>query len=235
MQKKHARAAVIAATVAAATILTVGQAQAVTLTTIGTGYKLQVDDHITSIRPSRQFTITFESATTKNLTAKYYARMLPQLNTAGVKIAVGGVETVAAGKCPPQGHIYITRVKSPLGVAGKSRALPCHGTGDTAWGGIVQMESRYYDGSYTLPTWRMWNVHDHEVMHLLGEEHPNYDKDRDGVVEPYECATNSYGFRPIMCTPNGGSNTSTGMGKLTGMDLAGVTALLKNAKLQGFL
>ncbi|MBQ1164563.1 hypothetical protein KBZ21_42030, partial [Streptomyces sp. A73] len=72
----------------------------------------------------------------------------------------------------------------------------------------------------------------HEVLHALGLDHPNTDLDGDGTVEPYECVQTSSGNKPIMCSPNGGYQTSN-MGKLVGFDVNGVKALLANARAQG--
>lgn len=226
-------AALFAATVAA-TALAVSPAHAATITTSGVGHKILTSENITSVKPSQQYTVTFASATVKNQTAKYLARALPQIKAAGVKLTVGGTETVAAGKCPSRGHIHFTEVYRPLGSAGMSRALPCYDTTDkTAWGGIVQMDSEYYDGSWPLPTYMMWNSHVHEMLHILGLDHPNYDKDKDGRVEDYECVATSYGNRPLMCSPNGGYKTAANMGKLVGYDINGVKALIANAQAQG--
>lgn len=224
----------IAGVVAATLACIATPANAATLTLSGTGWKAGVVHNITSIRPSQQYTVTFSSATTKNLTAKYLTKALPQINAAGVKLVIGGVETVEAGKCPPRGHIWIQRKYRPLGKAGFSRALPCYDSSDnSAFGGVVQMDSEYYDGTLKYPTYKMYNFHVHEVLHALGLEHPNYDKDRDGKVENYECVTTSYGNRPVMCSPNGGYSTSTNMGKLVGYDINGLKAMLNNARIQG--
>ncbi|RAJ70305.1 hypothetical protein K378_01470 [Streptomyces sp. Amel2xB2] len=228
------RPAIVAAAIAATVALTATQASAVTVTTVGSGWKVFTAKNVTSIKPSQQYTVTFESTATKNLTAKYLAQAVPQINAAGVKLTVGGVETVAAGKCAPRGHIHVTRVYQPLGKKGFSRALPCYDTTDnSAFGGIVQMDSEYYDGRNTLPTANMWNVHVHEMLHVLGLDHPNVDLNRDGTVADYECVQTSYKNKPLMCSPSGGYKTATNQGKLLAYDINGLKALLANAKVQG--
>ena len=230
MRLRHIAIAVALATTAVIGLPTTADAVTGTQIYAGTGWKANTNRSIHSIDPNRQYTITFSSTTTKNLTSKYLTRAIPQLQAAGVKINIGGVETVAEGTCPPRGHIWIQRKYRPLnGKPGYSRALPCHDTtNNSAWGGVVQMDSEYYDGRWKMSTAGMWNAHVHEVLHVMGLNHPNYDKDRDGRVEDYECVATSYGNRPIMCSPSGGYKTSTSMGKLVGFDVNGIKQLLAN-------
>ena len=220
------------AVIAAVLVAVASPASAATGTQIysGTGWKANLNRSITSIKPTQAYTVTFSSTKTKDLTSKYLARAIPQLRSAGVNISIGGVETVAEGTCPPRGHIWIQRKYRPLnGQPGYSRAMPCHDLSDnSAWGGTIQMDSEYYDGSWYMSTSNMWNTHVHEVLHVMGLDHPNYDKDKDGKVENYECVATSYGNRPIMCSPNGGYKTSTNMGRLVGYDVNGIKQLLAN-------
>ncbi|HEV7628062.1 MAG TPA: hypothetical protein VGO89_16330 [Streptomyces sp.] len=206
---------------------------AVPLTTKGTGFKLTTQLGVTSISPARQYTVTFASADLKKRYAPNLTIAVAQLKAAGVKISVGGVETVVAAKCPPKGHIQYTQQYRPLGKGGYSQGMPCsYPPNGVAVGGIVAMDSEYFDGSWYISPYKLHNTFVHEMLHTLGLDHPNLDLNRNGVVETYECVATSYGNKPVMCSPNGGYKTSNA-GRLTAYDIAGIRALLTNAKKQG--
>lgn len=201
----------------------------------GTGWKANTDRHIESINPGQTYTLTFSSQTVKTRQAAYLAKAIPEIRAAGVDLVVGGIETVDATKCPAKGHIQIEEKYRPLnGAPGMSRALPCYDTtNNSAWGGIVQMDSEYYNGTWSMSTALKWNATPHEVVHVLGLDHPNYDKDGDGSVENFECVATSYGNTPLMCSPNGGYQTEANRGTLVGYDEAGIGQLVTNFGLEG--
>ncbi|WP_181765519.1 hypothetical protein [Streptomyces albidus (ex Kaewkla and Franco 2022)] len=229
------RTLALAAATAVLSVLAVSSAGAAGVTTSGTGWKIATKDHITALSPSQVQTVTFESDAIRKWYTPYLTRAVTQLRAAGVKISIGGVESVAAGKCPPRGHIWFREGYRPLaGRPGFSQAATCYDTRTTAqYSAIVTMNSEYRDGSWYLSQDNKHNIPSHELLHGLGLDHPNYDKDKDGTVENYECVATSYGNRPLACSPNGGYKTAANMGKLVGYDLNGIKALLANARAQG--
>ncbi|HWM39414.1 MAG TPA: hypothetical protein VNS49_20085 [Streptomyces sp.] len=202
-------------------------------TTKGTGFKLTTQFGVTSVSPSRRYEVTFASADLKKRYAPYLTTAVSQVKSAGVKIAIGGVEQVDRAKCPPPGHIQYTEMYRPLGRGGYSQGVPCpHPANGVAAGGIVAMNSEYFDGTWHISAYKLRNTFVHEMLHALGLDHPNLDLNHNGVVEAYECVATSHGNKPVMCSPNGGYSTANA-GKLTGYDTNGIKALLANARQQG--
>lgn len=208
-------------------------ANAATLATSGTGWKIHTSE-ATSLSPTRANTITFSSTAVKNYWGPYLTRAVAQLKTAGLHIAIGGVETVAAGACPAIGHLHIKESFQPLGKPGYSNGHACHDLKTGAQtSGVVQMDSEVRAGTWTFSTTLKYNAVTHEALHALALDHPNYDKDKDGTVEDGECVATSYGNKPLMCSPSGGYQTTANRGKLLAYDVSGIKALINNAKLQG--
>lgn len=209
--------------------LSVTPVHAAALTTEGRGFKLSTQLGVTSVSPTRHHRVTFASAELKRRYTPYLRTALAQLRTAGVRISLGGVEPVRPGVCPPPGHIRFTETYRPLGRGGFSKGMPCPDPPQgVAAGGVVAMNSEYFDGSWYISPHKLRNTFVHELLHTLGLDHTNTDLDEDGVVEAYECVTDAGGRRPVMCSPNGGYRTA-GAAKLTRFDLAGIKALLANA------
>ncbi|GAA5610758.1 hypothetical protein CP981_07685 [Streptomyces platensis] len=208
--------------------------RAATLATKGTGWKLTTQLGVTGLSPGRQYTITFATSAMKTRYTPYLTAAVAQAKAAGLKLAIGGVEPVNPATCGPVGHIQFTELYRPLGRPGFSQGMPCpnppKGVGT---GGIVAIDSEYWDGTWPMPAYKLRNTLVHEPLHALGLDHPNLDLNKDGKTADYECAANPSGETPIMCSPNGGYRTATGMGRLTGFDLNGLKALLANARAQG--
>ncbi|MEU5402861.1 hypothetical protein ABZ348_26595 [Streptomyces sp. NPDC005963] len=224
------RIPVIGAIAAAVTLLaTANPAVAVGRPLEGTGWKLLPQHRVTSIEPGTVFTVTFTSTALKTKYTPYLTRSITQLKAEGVNISIGGVTNVDPAVCPPtKGTIQFAEVYRPLnGQPGMSRALPCWTGDDAAWGGHVQINSEYWTG-WNLPTYMLNNVFPHEMLHVIGLDHPNKDLNGDGTVAPGECVATSDGNKPVMCSPNGGYTTTTNQGKLVGFDAAGVRQLLAN-------
>ena len=118
-----------------------------------------------------------------------------------MRISLGGVEPVRPGVCPPPGHIQFTETYRPLGRGGFSKGMPCPDPPQgVAAGGVVAMNSEYFDGSWYISPHKLRNTFVHELLHTLGLDHTNTDLDEDGVVEAYECVTDAGGRRPVMCS-----------------------------------
>ncbi|MGP8297060.1 hypothetical protein ACTPOK_03645 [Streptomyces inhibens] len=223
-----------AALAASACALAATPTQAATITTKGIGWKLATQLGVTSLSPSRQYTITFATAAMKTRYTPYLTAAVSQINAARVHLKIGGVETVDPNKCGPVGHIQIMEMYRPMGRGGYSQGMPCpnppRGVGA---GGIVAIDSEYWDGTWPMQTYKLRNTIVHEPLHALGLDHPNVDLNKDGKVADYECVAAAYGNTPIMCSPNGGYKTAGNMGKLVGYDIDGLKALLANARAQG--
>ena len=116
-----------------------------------------------------------------------------------------------------------------------STADPCVSTADnSAWGGHLRINSEYWAAGWysTDPAQQeimRKNVISHELGHIFGLAHPNYDRDGDGAVENYECVKNSAGWTPTLCSPNGGYRTTSSAGRfVTEFDVAGLKQLALN-------
>ncbi|MFC4493023.1 hypothetical protein ACFPA8_02595 [Streptomyces ovatisporus] len=221
------------------TAMTVTCALAVTpvradaLITQGHGFKLTTQFGVSALSTSRPYTVTFASAELKKRYTPYLTGAVAQLRAVGLNMAVGGVESVVHAGCPPTGHIQYTEEHRPMGKGGYSRGAPCpHPADGVAAGGVVSMDSEYFDGSWYISPYKLRNTFVHELLHVLGLDHPNLDLNRNGVVETYECVTTPSGVRPVMCSPNGGRTTSDA-GTLSTHDLDGVEALIANGRTLG--
>ncbi|WP_070017962.1 hypothetical protein [Streptomyces nanshensis] len=200
----------------------------------GTGFQVASRLGVTAVSPVRPYTVTFGSAGLKTRYTPYLTAAARQLREAGVRIRIGGGESVAADRCPPRGHIHYTQAYRPVRRGGYSLGLPCTAPPDgVAAGGVVTMDSEYFDGTWDIAPYKLRNTFVHELLHTLGLDHPNRDLDGDGTAGPYECVTGPGGVRPVMCSPNGGHRTPESAGRLTRFDLDGVRALLANAQRQG--
>lgn len=204
------------------------------LTLAGPGFQVAARLGTTSVSPSRPYVVTFGSARLKRRYAPYLRAAVAQIRAAGVRIAVGGTESGADTRgCPPWGHIRYTESYRPMGHGGYSRGVPCPARAGVAAGGEVTMDSEYFDGSWHIAPHQLRNTVVHELLHTLGLAHPNRDLDGDGTARAYECVTGPGGLRPVMCSPNGGHATPGEAGRLTPHDMAGLRAMLANARRAG--
>lgn len=233
--------AITAAVVAVLALLLAGTTTARATTTSpvykGTGWKAETADGIYSLAPDG-YTIVFADTTARTKLAKYFTTPAAQVTSSvGVLITVSTtLDTSAATSCPARHRIVVHYTYRPMTTKGMSQARPCYNTVDgSAWGGHLLMDSEYWTSSTWFSTnattneaYRR-NAVTHELGHILGLGHPNYDRDKDGLVENFECVKNTSGWTPVMCSPNGGMRTSTSSGKfVTGYDLAGLTQMLAN-------
>lgn len=226
----------IAAT--AALVLTcafgVTPAHAARLTLRGTGFQVASRLGVTALGPARQYTVTFASAELRRRYTPYLTDAVAQMREAGVRLTVGGVESVDPSRCPPPGHVQYTQTYRPVKRGGFSMGMPCPDPeGGVAAGGVVTMDSEYFDGTWHIAPYKLRNTFVHEMLHALGLDHPNLDLDGDGTAGPYECAAGPGGVRPVMCSPNGGHRTPGRAGTLTPFDMAGLRALVANGERQG--
>lgn len=200
---------------------------------VGTGWRIATMCNAYCLSPSQQFTITFASQALKDRYTPFLTAALDQLNTAGVHIAIGGIETPDYSTVPPRGHIQWAEAYRPIGTPGMSQGLPCYNTADNSvWGGYVRIDSEYWDGTWTLTDVKRKNIFPHELLHTLGLDHPNSDMNNDGVVASYEVVKDAAGVTPLMTSPNGGFQ-DTRAGTLTPYDLTGIKQLLTNATALG--
>ncbi|MFJ3948994.1 hypothetical protein ACIPXV_02845 [Streptomyces libani] len=229
--------AVAAAAALAACALTAAPAQAATITTAGTGWKLASQLGVTSASPSQTYTVTYQSDAVRKFYAPQIQRAVDQINAStDLNLAIGGVEPMDPNTCGPAFHIQVLELKNPMGDEhpGWSQGMPCPNPDrGMSRGGIVAMNSTYRSGEWNIKQEVLQNTAVHEVLHAAGLDHPNYDADKDGSIEDYECVATSYGNKPIMCSPNGGYSTWNNVGRLTGYDINGLNALIANARAQG--
>lgn len=126
----------------------------------------------------------------------------------------------------------------PEGVVGMSQAFPCMNSGDhSAWGGWTWIDSEYWSPNFHISTdpvvnaAKIKNAISHEIGHLVGLDHPNRDLNGDGTVAAYECDLTTHGYRPLMCSPNGGYPDTNGGGQFTSLDTPGLKQLVANYRL----
>lgn len=219
-----------------------GRAHAATPVYSGTGWKIATKDGIHSLSP-RAYVITFADTASRTRLTPYAQAAATQLTSVtGTTFTVTTtIETPpAVGSCPAEHHLILGVKYRPVGTVGMSYAWNCYtnrpGSVDdhAAWGGWTWIDSEYWSTSSwfssnsTVNTAKVKNAVTHEIGHLVGLDHPNYDKDGDGKVESYECARTYYGYLPVMCSPNGGYTTSSGGGQFTSIDTPGLRQLVKN-------
>ncbi|MEU8469540.1 hypothetical protein AB0F30_16725 [Streptomyces sp. NPDC029006] len=202
-----------------------------------TGWKAETAQGIYSLSPD-PYTIVFADDTARTKLAGYFTEPASQVTTSvGVPITVTTtLDTTPVGSCPARHRIIVHYTYRPLGTQGMSQARPCYNTVDgSAWGGHILMDSEYWTSSSWFSTTttvnesHRQNAVTHELGHILGLDHPNTDRDQDGVVEAYECVKNAAGWTPVLCAPNGGDRSSTGAGLFVpGYDLTGLKQLLAN-------
>lgn len=203
----------------------------------GAGWRAETGQGIYSLAPDG-YTIVFADTTARSKLKGYFAKPAAQVvSVTGVPVTVTDlIDATPVTACPARHRIVVRYEYRPMGVSGMSQALPCYDTGDgSAWGGHVRVDSEYWTKASWFSTdaakndaYRA-NAISHEFGHILGLDHPNYDKDGDGTVEPFECATTSTGTRPLMCSPNGGYYNSTDAGKFVlSFDVPGLRQLAAN-------
>ncbi|MCX5522603.1 hypothetical protein OG342_06960 [Streptomyces bobili] len=189
----------------------------------GTGWKILTGEGIYSLHPD-PYEIVWADTTARSKLKPYMAKPSSQVSTVtGVQIRVTDtIDLTPATSCPPRHRIVVHYTYRPMGLKGMSQARPCYAIADgSAWGGHVLMDSEYWTTASWFSTdpvknesYRK-NATSHEILHILGLDHPNYDRDGDGTIEAAECVTTSTGTRPLMCSPNGGYYNSTDAGKGT--------------------
>ncbi|MET8585787.1 hypothetical protein ABZX39_33690 [Streptomyces collinus] len=233
--------AVTAAIIAVITLLLAGTTSAHAATTSpvykGTGWKAETADGIYSLSPD-PYTVVFADSTARSKLAKYFIAPAAQVTSSvGVPITVTTtLDTSPATSCPSRHRIVVHYAYRPMGTKGMSQAHPCYALADgSAWGGHLFMDSEYWTSSTWFSTnattneARRKDAVTHELGHILGLAHPNYDKDKDGVVENGECVRNSAGLRPLMCSPNRSNPPVAEGGKFTReFDIPGLRQMLAN-------
>lgn len=202
----------------------------------GTGWKAWTSNGIYSLAPDA-YTIVFADATARTKLSKYFTGPAAQVTTSvGVPLTVSTtLDTTPATSCPAKGRIIVHYGYRPAGTKGMSQTRACHSLTDgSAWSAHVLMDSEYwtsatwFSSNTTLNESYRKNAVTHELGHALGLAHPNYDRDKDGTVENFECVKDSAGWTPVLCSPNGGNRTSTGSGKFISFDVAGLRQMAAN-------
>ena len=199
----------------------------------GEGWTTFRDIPITSIDSTYPYVLNFGSEAAESRLRPYAEDVARQLReTTGLDITVStDLNQDGERTCytHPYHQITLGLKKSPVPTEGNSRAYPCYSTGDnSAWGGWLFMDADYW----SRPGWfcghearnesAIRNAVLHEVVHVLGLDHPN----RDG--EPFECVPE--GVQPVMCSPRGGYLSATNGGTLTTYDKAGLVQLVENGE-----
>jgi hypothetical protein len=189
----------------------------------GRGWRINTVKGIYSLSPD-PYEIVFADTTARTRLTPYLTRPAAQITAiTGVQVTVTTlIDTTPRDQCPPRHRIVVHYTHQPMGVAGYSQAYPCYANANnSAWGGHVLMDSEYWE----QPNWFSTdpvinegyrkNLVTHELGHVIGLDHPNYDQDGDGQVEPYECVTTASGTRPTVCSRNGGYLNAVDAGKFT--------------------
>jgi hypothetical protein len=207
----------------------------------GTGWKAGTSAGIYSIAPD-PYTIVWADATARTKLTKYFTSPAAQVTSSvGVPLIVSTtLDTTPVGTCPARHRIVVHYGYRPVGTKGMSYTTACHSLSDgSAWGGHIRMDSEYWTSASwfssvaTTNDARRKDAVTHELGHALGLDHPNYDRDKDGVIEAGECVRTSTGLRPIMCGPNRGNPPVTEGGKFTtAYDLPGLRQMLANYALR---
>ncbi|WP_407563300.1 hypothetical protein [Streptomyces sp. 184] len=210
----------------------------------GHGWKALTSDGIYSISPD-PYTIVFASEAGRDRLSPYLKKAATQITeVTGVQVTVSPV--IVPGPRPscadqPRHEIRFHYKHRPVEGSWASVAYSCYAAANgSAWGGNVYMNSQYW----TTPDWfssnpttnaaRQANGVLHELGHIMGLAHVNYDRDGDGKVEDGECVRNSAGRRPVMCAPSGGYLTSANSGRYTEeFDEPGLEQMAENFYLRG--
>lgn len=224
----------------------------------GTGWRILAGRGIQSLSPDPYvIRIVKPKASATKLTAAQTrtaeAKLRAQLKkTAAQLTSITGTKfTLASGYHPEQKACSTTerhtitvglkyRPFMPGNKPGYSQAFPCSASSNkSAWGGWVWVDSEYWKpGDWAIHPTLISNLVSHEVGHSIGLDHPNVDgPDANHTADPYECVTNGYKDRPLMCSPNGGHARGRGgsdaradkyAGQYTKWDINGLKALKAN-------
>lgn len=195
----------------------------------GYGWQINTARGIYSLDPSKPFTFVFANTSARSRLTPYLTGPAAQFTSVtGIKAAVSTtIDTTPRSTCPARGRIVVHLEYRPGGTKGMSLALACHASDGSAWGGHILIDSEYWYAGYAITEARRKNAVTHEFGHMF-LNHPNYDRDKDGAVEWYECDKTAYGYLPVMCSPGGGYTSSTGSGKFTSIDTPGLAQAVKN-------
>jgi hypothetical protein len=245
MRKTITTLATVAAAVAGATVATASSATAAGSQVYqGTGWKLEssmtaAGAGIHALDPTAAYTITFADSAARSALSYYYTPLAAWMSQeTGAKFTVSATNQAEPTSCSTtREHVIVVGWKTePVGEAGLSHTGSCYNTqNNTMWGGWIDIDKEYWDhpgwfsgtGKDTAYDYAMiWNATAHELGHAVGLDHPNT-RDSSGNVKPYDCVTNSAGWRPLMCSPNGGPTDKTGI-NYTAYDIAGIKQLVAN-------
>jgi hypothetical protein len=188
---------------------------------VGNGWKVNTDDGIESIDPSRTYLVTWDSSQARDSLSQLFESSVSQLRSYGIDAHLTStVETVPETvSCPPKNHIVVGLKHRPTDVPGMSQGLACYAMSDrSVFSSKIWINSEYKQlgGSWYMSD-KVWkNTTAHELGHAFGLDHPNT-----------PVPTNSYGDTPVMTQPNGGYDGG-GKGKFTGWDKAGLLQLVAN-------
>lgn len=209
----------------------------------GHGWKALTSEGIYSISPD-PYTIAFASEAGRSRLSPYLKKAAAQItDVTGVQVTVSS--TIVPGPRPscsdqPRHLIRFHYKYRPVGTWA-STSYACHAAANgSAWGGNVYMNSQYwtvdnwFSSNDTTNAAKQANGVLHELGHILGLAHVNYDRDGDGRVENGECVRNSGGRRPVMCAPQGGYLTAANSGRYTAeFDEPGLGQMAENYWLRG--
>lgn len=249
MRKTLTALAAAAAAVAAATLLPVGHASAAgTQVYKGTGWQLENSttakgDGIHALDPSATYTVTFANSAARSALSYYFTPLAAWMaKETGAKFKVSGTDLPEPTSCatlPVHTIIVNLKTRPTPGAVGMSHTSPCYDTrNDTEYGAWIDMDKEYWDHpgwfsgtgrNTTLDYAMIWNAGAHEFGHAVGLDHPNV-RDASGAPKAYACVKNSAGWRPLMCSPNGGPTTRAGI-NYTAYDIAGIKQLVANFSL----
>ncbi|WP_181785061.1 M12 family metallo-peptidase [Streptomyces phytophilus] len=205
----------------------------------GRGWKAYTAKGIYSISPD-PYTIVFASEAGRDRLSPYLKKVAAQItDVTGVQVTVSS--TIVPGprsSCSdqPRHEIRFHYKHRPVEGSWASISYPCHAAANgSAWGGNVYMNSQYwtvdnwFSSNDTTNAAKQANGVLHELGHIMGLAHVNYDRDGDGRIEDGECVRNSAGRRPVMCAPSGGYLTAANSGRYTAeFDEPGLEQMARN-------
>ena len=217
--------------------MTANPAQALTAGQVssGTGWTLGYPDQVTSIAPVT-YTITFDSVAARTKLKPYMQAITAHTQTLvpGTTFVVSDTVTpMTPFACQTTRTLAVSLEYRPMGQAGMGQGGNCYMLSDhSLHSGWMRMDTEWWYANWfstnaTTNEQKIKNAVIHEFGHAIGLGHPNKDLDADGVVEAYECVKNTDGYRPVLCSPNGGSLNSNA-GKWTMLEQAGVRMLTTN-------